>query len=168
MAGWHFTGLPKKQSEEIKKNFGSSTKGWGSLPVQIILGTTSWKTSIFPDKKSGMYLLPLKAQVRKKENIGKEDTVSFTLEILMSIKPKRTIQPKKSELIRGYTIKYHANGKTVWSKGKVRNGKPEGYWEWYRPDGTLKRSGTFKAGVPAETWTTYDPKGKIYKVTQKK
>lgn len=29
---------------------------------------------------------------------------------------------KKTEIIDGYTIKYHANGKTQWSKGKVEDG----------------------------------------------
>lgn len=52
---------------------------------------------------------------------------------------------KKTEIIDGYTIKYHANGKTRWSKGKVEDGQPVGYWEWYRLDGTLKRSGHFPA-----------------------
>ncbi len=75
---------------------------------------------------------------------------------------------KKTEIIRGYTLKYHANGKTLWSKGKMKDGIPEGYWEWYRIDGTLKRSGTFKKGETVGIWTTYDSKGKVYKVTQKK
>lgn len=74
---------------------------------------------------------------------------------------------KQSEVIGGYTIKYHANGKTIWSKGKIKDGKPEGYWEWYRPDGTLKRSGTFKDGEPVGEWTTYDQEGKIYNVTER-
>jgi antitoxin component YwqK of YwqJK toxin-antitoxin module len=80
--------------------------------------------------------------------------------------PKTTPQ-KKAEVIRGFTIKYHANGKTVWSKGKMKDGNPDGYWEWYRIDGTLKRSGTFKNGEPTGEWTTYDSKGKVYKVTRK-
>ncbi len=74
---------------------------------------------------------------------------------------------KKSEIINGFTIKYHASGKTVWSKGKMKDGNPDGYWEWYRLDGTLKRSGTFQNGEPAGTWTTYDSKGEAYKVTKK-
>lgn len=82
-------------------------------------------------------------------------------------KAKRAVKSKLAKIVRGFTIKYHASGKTIWSKGKLANGKPEGYWEWYRPDGTLKRSGTFENGVPAGKWTTYDSKGKIYKVTQK-
>lgn len=77
----------------------------------------------------------------------------------------RVLKNKKSEIIRGFTIKYHANGKTVWSKGKMKDGKPNGYWEWFRIDGTLKRSGNFKEGEVAGEWTTYDSKGKVYKVT---
>jgi len=77
------------------------------------------------------------------------------------------IKPKKSEIINGETIKYHANGETIWSKGKVMNDQPEGYWEWYRIDGTIKRSGYFDNGEPVGEWTTYDEEGKIYKVTQK-
>ena len=81
MAGWHFLSVPKKDSEDIKKRFGKKQRGWGSLPVVVTLGKTSWKTSIFPDKKSGFYLLPLKADVRKKEGIFSGDKVSFSIEI---------------------------------------------------------------------------------------
>lgn len=80
-AAWHFIIVPKKQSEEIQKNFGKNARGWGSLPVQVMLGKTTWKTSIFPDKKSGTYLLPLKAEVRRREGVAREDAVTFTLEI---------------------------------------------------------------------------------------
>ena len=69
--------------------------------------------------------------------------------------------------IDGNTIKYHANGKSMWSKGKIVDGEAEGYWEWYRIDGTLKRSGYFINGEPVGEWTTYDNTGKVYKVTKK-
>ena len=74
---------------------------------------------------------------------------------------------KKSEVIDGYTIKYHANGVTRWSLGKVEVGHPVGYWEWYRIDGTLKRSGHFEAGESVGEWVTYDQEGKPYKVTDR-
>ena len=77
----------------------------------------------------------------------------------------KSINPKKSEITEGYTIKYHANGTTVWSKGKVIDGKPEGYWEWYRTDGTIKRSGYFDKGEQTGEWTTYDKDGNVYKVS---
>ncbi|MCF7843534.1 DUF1905 domain-containing protein [Candidatus Gracilibacteria bacterium] len=77
---WHFVGIPKKESEEIKKKCKIKI-GFGSVPVMVTLGKTKWKTSIFPDKRSGTYLLPIKAEVRKKENIMSEDTVSLTIQI---------------------------------------------------------------------------------------
>jgi len=80
---------------------------------------------------------------------------------------KKIFQPKKSEIVDGFTVKYHANGKTRWSKGKMVDGSADGYWEWYRPDGTLKRSGNFERGKAVGEWVTYDNNGKIYKVTKK-
>jgi len=74
---------------------------------------------------------------------------------------------KKEEIVDGITIKYHANGETIWSKGKVRGGQPEGYWEWYRVDGTIKRSGHFENGLPIGKWITYDTDGNVYKITNK-
>ena len=81
MAGWHFLTLPKKLSDEVKKNFGALRHGWGSLPVKVTIGKTNWSTSIFPDKREGAYLFPIKADVRKKENITAGDAVSFSIEI---------------------------------------------------------------------------------------
>ena len=81
MSGWRFLGLPQKDGKEIKEKFGKRAKGWGSLPVLVTIGKTTWKTSIFPDKKSGTYLLPLKAEVRKKEGIVDKEKVSFTIQL---------------------------------------------------------------------------------------
>lgn len=81
MAGWHFVSVPKKQAEEIKKNFNSKKRGWGSLPVVASIGKTEWRTSIFPDKRTSTYLMPLKVEVRKKEGIMNSDTIIFNLEI---------------------------------------------------------------------------------------
>lgn len=80
---------------------------------------------------------------------------------------EKNVKEKKIEIIDGFTIKYHANGKTMWSKGMIVDGQPEGYWQWYRLDGTLKRSGYFKNGEPVGEWTTYDSQGLPYKVTEK-
>lgn len=77
------------------------------------------------------------------------------------------VKEKKIEIIDGYTIKYHANGKTRWSKGKIIDGKTDGYWEWYRPDGTLKRSGYFDMGKAIGEWITYDSNGNVYKITNR-
>lgn len=81
MAGWHFITLPTDLAEKIKKNFQHITHGWGSIPVNVNTKQTSWKTSIFPDKKTNSYILPLKSEIRKKENLSTGDTVTIKLEI---------------------------------------------------------------------------------------
>lgn len=76
------------------------------------------------------------------------------------------VRAKKSKVLSGFLIKYHSNG-VKWSKGKIKNGKPDGYWEWYRSDGKLKRSGYWKSGEPTGERTTYKD-GKPYKITNKR
>ena len=64
-------------------------------------------------------------------------------------------------------IKNHRDG-SLWAKGQTSGGVPTGYWEWFRKDGTRMRSGYFKAGEQTGEWTTYDAKGRVYKVTRMK
>lgn len=81
-ASWHFVSVPKKESDYIRERFKSQKRGFGSIRVTVTIETVCWKTSIFPDsKKTGTYLLPLKAEVRKKANIAEGDTINFTIEI---------------------------------------------------------------------------------------
>ncbi len=78
-AGWHFISVDEENSHALKATqMGSLRRGWGSIPVTVKLGKTEWKTSIFPDK-SGLYLLPLKAAVRKQEQIAVDDEVAYTI-----------------------------------------------------------------------------------------
>lgn len=55
--------------------------GFGSARVEATIGGTSWKTSVFPHKQSGGWLLPVKAAVRKAEGLveGNAVTVIVTL-----------------------------------------------------------------------------------------
>ena len=81
MAGWLFVYIDKKISAKIKTEQAKKPRrGWGSVRVRATIGKTSWETSIFLDKE-GPYLLPVKAQVRKKEGIGDGDTVTLTIQI---------------------------------------------------------------------------------------
>ncbi len=81
MSGWYFLVVDKKHSTELSEKYAKKKRGFGSLPVMATIGKTTWKTSIFPDKQSGTYLLPLKAKVRKAEAIAADDIVSFALDI---------------------------------------------------------------------------------------
>lgn len=64
-------------------------------------------------------------------------------------------------------IQYHKDG-SVWAKGQTAGEVPTGHWEWFRKDGTRMRSGFFENGKQVGEWTTYDRKGRVYKVTKMK
>lgn len=87
-AGWHFLTLPKAQAKEIRGLFSDLARGWGSLPVAVTIGSTTWTTSIFPDKDSASYLLPVKASVRKAEGLEVDKLVSYTLVVRLVDKAK--------------------------------------------------------------------------------
>ncbi len=80
-AAWHFITVPKAHSTALKKEHGGNARGWGSLPVRIMIGKTSFETSIFPDKTSGCYILPVRAAVRKVEGLQADDMTKVTLTI---------------------------------------------------------------------------------------
>jgi antitoxin component YwqK of YwqJK toxin-antitoxin module len=74
--------------------------------------------------------------------------------------------PAKAKPARSY-VHYHKDG-SVWARGKMAGKKMHGYWEFFRKDGVIMRSGSFDHGVQTGEWTTYDRKGKVYKVTSMK
>jgi hypothetical protein len=43
---------------------------------------TTWSTSIFPDRKSGTYILPLKRQVREQLKITDGSRVKLTMRVI--------------------------------------------------------------------------------------
>ncbi len=80
-AAWHFVTVPKDVTKQIESEYTKPKRGWGSIPVKVTIGNTTWKTSIFPDKKRGSYVLPLKAAIRKKEDLGPEDKPTITISL---------------------------------------------------------------------------------------
>jgi hypothetical protein len=80
-SGWHFATIPKNDAEEIKFSYTAPRRGFGAIPVQVTIGSTTWKTSIFPDK-DGTFLLPLKKEVRIREGIEDGDTLTIVLSII--------------------------------------------------------------------------------------
>jgi len=78
-APWFFVKVPAKHSREIKAISNLVTYGWGVIPVHVKIGETEFTTSLFP--KDGRYLVPIKASVRKAENLEKGDKVTIHLEI---------------------------------------------------------------------------------------
>jgi len=77
-AAWHFVSLPEDVADEIEDS-PVDRGGFGSVRVRVQVGSTSWATSVFPDKARGTYLLPVKKQVRDRERLAEGDVVSVTL-----------------------------------------------------------------------------------------
>ncbi|GAB3499376.1 hypothetical protein GCM10027521_51150 [Amycolatopsis cihanbeyliensis] len=67
---WIFVSLPTEESEEIRDLTGGRPhRGFGSLRVQVTIGGSTWRTSIFPDSARGSYVLPVKRAVRAAETL---------------------------------------------------------------------------------------------------
>ncbi|MEO1046593.1 MAG: DUF1905 domain-containing protein [Pseudomonadota bacterium] len=62
-------GLPKK-------------RGWGAVKVEVTIGDSVWQTSVFPASKTGEWLLPVKAEVRKAEGLVAGDEVRISLALI--------------------------------------------------------------------------------------
>jgi Domain of unknown function (DUF1905) len=79
-ATWHFMTLPAKIARQIRLvDAGPRRTGFGALRVQVTIGATAWQTSIFPSAPLKSYLLPVKSQVRKREELVEGKPVSVKL-----------------------------------------------------------------------------------------
>ncbi len=78
---WHFLTVPADQAVEIRVATLGHRTGFGSVRVEARIGDVRWRTSIFPQKEGG-YLLPVKADVRRRAGISPGDEVTFTLDLV--------------------------------------------------------------------------------------
>ena len=77
-ASWIFITVPADISQQIRFLQGTP-KGFGSIRASCRIGASRWNTSLFPDKASGCYFLPVKAAVRKAEGISTGDSVNIDI-----------------------------------------------------------------------------------------
>ena len=55
---FHFVTVPEELCDALDATAGLVSYGWGMIPVQVRIGDTGWKTSLWP--KDGRYIVPLK------------------------------------------------------------------------------------------------------------
>jgi hypothetical protein len=79
--GWYFVSLPLSMSREIRSLLKQEEQGWGRLKASAKIGNTTWQSAIWFDTKHKAYLLPLKAEIRKKEKVE----AGKSLEVLISL-----------------------------------------------------------------------------------
>lgn len=86
-ASWHFLTIAGAAGDAIhalalmRRLESGRRRGWGSMKVAATIGDTSWETSMFPDKTSGGWFLPVKASVRKAEGLAAGDEVKVNMTI---------------------------------------------------------------------------------------
>lgn len=147
------------------------TVAWGMPTLQVgednlchVMGFKN-HNSLFPSSGAIAERLAndLKAFKVSKGTIQFDLVKPFPTKILKKVLAARLQQingsyPKKN----GLSIEYYKNGATKF-RGKVKAGAMHGKWEFFRLDGSLMRSGSFKDGKQLGIWRTYDAKGKVVK-----
>jgi len=78
-APFYFVTIPEEHCRDLKAIMTLVTYGWGMIPVDVEIGKTRWKTSLWP--KDGLYIVPIKDMVRKAEKLGEGDNVTVRLEV---------------------------------------------------------------------------------------
>lgn len=78
-APYFFIAVPDDLSAQIEAVSAMVTYGWGVIPVQVAVGGTTWSTALFP--KDGLYLVPLRANVRRAEQLEEGDSTTIELHL---------------------------------------------------------------------------------------
>jgi hypothetical protein len=78
-ASWRFARLPGEVADDVREQ--ALTRGFGSVRVEVTVGGTTWATSLFPEKATESYVLPVKSAVRKAEGIEDGDVVRISLRL---------------------------------------------------------------------------------------
>ncbi|WP_255491792.1 MULTISPECIES: DUF1905 domain-containing protein [unclassified Actinotalea] len=79
---WTFVSLPTDVADEVLDVAGGVARGFGSLRVEVRLGDSRWRTSIFPDGTAKTYVLPIKKAVRHAEGVEAGDVVRVAITLL--------------------------------------------------------------------------------------
>ena len=88
-APYYFVAVPEEEGAALRAVALAASYGWGMLPIRARIGSTEWKTSLWP--KDGGYLLPLKDAVRKPEGLDAGDAVDIRL--TFDAQPRRQKRP---------------------------------------------------------------------------
>ncbi|TRW46627.1 DUF1905 domain-containing protein [Georgenia yuyongxinii] len=79
---WTFVDLPPDVADDVLELAGPFTRGFGSVRVEVAVGGTVWRTSIFPSKAKRTYVLPIKKAVRQAEQLAPGDTARVRIELV--------------------------------------------------------------------------------------
>ena len=78
---WFFVTVPQDVSDEVDAAVGDGAGGFGSVAVDVTIGRTGWRTSLFPSREAAAYLLPVKKTVRTAEGLEAGDEAEVTITV---------------------------------------------------------------------------------------
>ena len=81
-AAWHFIPVPKDDADHMRFFAAHLVRGFKSLKVNVTIGETSLRTSVFPSTDRGTYILPIKKLVRDREGLAAGDDVEVKLNVV--------------------------------------------------------------------------------------
>ncbi|MBE1874703.1 DUF1905 domain-containing protein [Myceligenerans pegani] len=76
---WWFVTVPADVSDDLA-DLPLPPRGFGSIRVKVTVGSTTWRTSVFPSDREGGYVLPMKKAVRTRESLTPDEPVAVVLE----------------------------------------------------------------------------------------
>ncbi|GAA0233169.1 DUF1905 domain-containing protein [Cryptosporangium japonicum] len=79
---WTFVSLPDDAADDIRELTAGLARGFGSVRVRARIGPSTWTTSIFPDRKRGTYVLPVKRAIRAARSLEAGDTTTVEVELI--------------------------------------------------------------------------------------
>ena len=79
---WRFVTVPELVSDEVDEVVGDSVGGFGSVRVEVTVGRSVWRTSLFPSSEVGAYVLPVKKAVRSAEGLDDGDVAEVTIRLV--------------------------------------------------------------------------------------
>jgi hypothetical protein len=80
-ASWFFVSVPEDVTDAIDDEYGHRAAGFGSVKVEVTIGSSTWQTSIFPDTKRGCFILPVKAAVRRAQDLDDGSSADVHLRV---------------------------------------------------------------------------------------
>ena len=78
---WFFVTLPLDVATDLRMESGPP-RGFGSVRVDVSLGPSVWRTSVFPDTETGSFVLPVKKAVRVAASVDEGDACAVTLRLV--------------------------------------------------------------------------------------
>ena len=76
---WVFANLPEDIADEIEDAAPEPRRGFGAVKVEVTVGASTWRTSVFPSKQDATFVLPVKKAILKAESLAVGDTVKISL-----------------------------------------------------------------------------------------